>query len=108
MSEQTEHVGNAGATDQDEFTAFVPIRSWEENGGETFPKESPPRLRLGPWDGARVALLRCPILRPGQAYRTQKETEKQIPFQIDFLREATNMFRIDFYLTQRGGRIASQ
>jgi hypothetical protein len=50
--------GNRGVVPR-RFIAFVPISERERSGGLAVPL----------WDlGARVAPLRCPILRPGQRW----------------------------------------
>jgi hypothetical protein len=46
------------------FIAFVPIP--ERGGREQGQRVSGPGSGLGPWVGARVAPLRCLILRPGR------------------------------------------
>jgi len=48
------------------FSALVPIPKGGRSGGRGSEAANRPPFGLGPWVGARVAPLRCPILRPGR------------------------------------------
>jgi REP element-mobilizing transposase RayT len=47
------------------FIALMPIPKGGRSGGRSVRAASRPPFGLGPWVGARVAPLRCPVFRPG-------------------------------------------
>ena len=84
---------------KNEFIAFFPARYRKRREPGTCLDRA---YRAGPWDGARVALQRCPILRPGQHKQTtearqtnelQRRSERKTPLTRHGSNQDDNSFR---------------